>query len=286
MQKNTLISADGTQLFALGSDTPGSRGGVVILHGYGEHVGRYPHVVAHLEQLGFSCHLADLRGHGRSQGQRGHVNRWSDYLDDVDALLAWASQREGARPPILLGHSMGGLLAISYCLERGAPGPGLVLSAPFLALAKPLPWWRVGLALTMSRLWSAYSEPTALGTQGLSHDPQVVADYESDPLVHRVATAGWFAQSSAAQAQCRDQAGALSVDSLLLMYGNDDPIAQPQAMEEFFAGVTVEDQYRVAYPGLYHEIFNELARKQVLDDLGNWLCQRWSGPDRETGAAC
>ena len=283
MQTETITSADGTKLHALGSDRPGPRGALVILHGYGEHLGRYAQVVDHLAGLGFSCYLVDLRGHGRSPGRRGHVGRWSEYWDDVDALLALVKQREGGRRPLLLGHSMGGLVAISYCLARGAPGPGLILSAPFLDLATPPPALRVGLALVMSRLFPAYSQPTALAHQGLSHDPQVVAAYESDPLVHRVASAGWFAQSREAQALCRQGAERLEVDSLLLMYGQDDGIASTRAMDDFYQRLQVADRTRLSYPGLYHEIFNELERDQVLDDLGAWLGQRWGSAEAGPG---
>lgn len=264
----------GLRLHTLRALVEAPRGALAVVHGYGEHCGRHAGVVELANRLGLCCYLYDQRGHGRSSGRRGAIASWDDYLEDLAAFLAWADGQPGGPPRALLGHSMGGLVAASYLLERPHGLRLLILSSPLFALATPVRGARLAQARVASRLAPWLSLATAIKPEMLSHDPEVVANYASDPLVHRVANARWFTEQDAAQARCLARAAELKVESLLVMYGQEDRLVDPGGAERFFQAVTVADRQRLAYAGLRHEIFNEVERQKPLGDLERWLGQR------------
>ena len=216
----TLHSADGTplrvDLYPLTAasgppavegagpgDVPQARGTIVVVHGYCEHRGRYRHVAAHLNRHGYHVLVGDLRGHGESGGPRAFVRRFADYLADVQAFLAAAAELSRgsvpARKPILLGHSMGGLVGLQFALNHPEALHALALSSPFLGLKIVVPGWKRTLGLVASVLSPTLRLPSGLSAAELSHDPEVGRLYDADPLVTHEATARWFTETTAAQ---------------------------------------------------------------------------------------
>lgn len=290
---HALVAQDGMPLRAdfyvpAAADAVAERGLVVLIHGYCEHRGRYHHVVEHLLRHGYTVLTGDLRGHGESGGERGFIQRFADYIEDLDALLAQAKTldlafrkarppREGgsAAPgqPLLVAHSMGGLVGLEYVLARPDAFRALVVSAPFLGLRLKVPAWKRGLGLAASLVRPTLRLPNELSSAYLSHDPAMCQAYDSDPLVTHEATARWFTETVAAQADVRSRASRVRLPMFFMCPG-DDKIVDPVAVQEVFDRLGSADKTLNTYPGLYHEIFNEVEKDRVLADLTTWLNAR------------
>ncbi len=242
---------------------------LLIVHGYAEHMGRYAHVMQWAAQRGWHACGVDLRGHGRSEGHRAHVDRFEEYLDDVGALLDWHEARGGATPWVL-GHSMGGLVAVHLGLNAPRRVAGVVLSSPALGFALPVPAPKRALAHLLSRVWPTFSLPTGIPPAVLTHDEAIVHAYEVDPLVARKATARWYTEMLRAQAVAFEAAPRFSLPLLALQAG-DDRLVDARATRRFVDSVGSEDTRYVEFPGMYHEILNEVERDRVFAELGAWL---------------
>lgn len=264
----------GPELFVRWRPAAQSRGVVAVIHGFGEHSGRYEHLFDALGQERLACLAIDLRGFGQSEGQRGHVDRFEDYLDDTAVALSLARERCSGQPVFLLGHSMGGLVCARFAQERGQEAglAGLVLSSPALGFALKIPAWKSLLGRVASRLLPGLSMPTRICPEELSHDPLVHEAAEKDPLMTHTASARWFTESLAAQARALEAGGALPCPLLLLAAGSDS-IVEVDASRRFLvqAEAGAHGAQAQFYEHLFHEIFNELEREQVCADLLAWL---------------
>lgn len=273
--EGTFKSADGLELFYRTWLPDGEPKAVLaIVHGYGEHSGRYLNPVEHFVPRSYAVYALDLRGHGRSPGQRGHVERYDDYISDVQAFLAALRAAQPGRKLFLVGHSMGGLLALLYGLRRPQDVEAVIVSSPFLGLGLKAPGWKIALANALSSLWPNFAmSNTDLHNEDLSHDPAVVAAAGQDPLNHRAITPRWFTETTAAQAFVLEHAGEFK-PALLVLYAAADKIADPKLPPRFFERVAHSDKAMHAYDGYYHEIFNETGKQAVLADMEAWLAQR------------
>jgi lysophospholipase len=273
----TFAAADGARLVWQSWSPEGDPVAVLaVVHGYGEHGGRYDFLVDALVPRGYAVFSYDLRGHGRSPGRRGHIRRFADYLADTAAFLAQIRQKRSGRPVFLLGHSMGGLIAAAFAEQAGAATQdvaGLILSSPFVGVRLPVPPLQIAAARMLSRVLPTLRMTNPLRNDQLSHDPAVVAAAAADPLNHRVTTVRWAAEVLDAQRAVLSAAGRLRLP-LLLLYADDDPIADPRVSEELFEQAASADKTKVCYAGYYHEIFNEVGRAAVFDDLAAWLAPR------------
>ena len=269
-QERTIAAADGTILFV--SDwrpeaATASRGGVVLMHGLGEHCGRYEHVAHFFNEQGFTVRAYDHRGHGRSGGPRGDV-------PDSDALLRDAQlviedfAKQLPTPPVLLGHSMGGLIAARYAVEQRSPLRALILSSP--ALAVSLSGAQKLLLKILSALAPGLTLPNGLEKRYLSHDIDVVEAYTKDPLVHAKISARLLNCMLASIAIAQQGAAGLSLPTLLA-YAGDDHIIDSGGSALFAKSLPADSAEIHAYPQLYHEIFNETGAAQVFGDVRNWL---------------
>jgi len=244
---------------------------LALVHGYGEHGGRYRELAVELAEHGLAVHVYDLRGHGLSDGRRGHIKRFTDYLVDTAVYLDAVRTDDPGLPVYLLGHSFGGLIAAALVEQRTASGlAALILSAPFLRLALEVPPLRIQAARLASAVAPAFDIGNTLDAAGLSHDEAVVAAYRKDPLNHHKATARWAAETLAAQDATLAAAPRIDLP-LLVMYGEADPVADPAGARELFAAAASADKTERAYPGYYHEIFNETGRGAPIADLIAWL---------------
>jgi alpha-beta hydrolase superfamily lysophospholipase len=241
---------------------------LVMVHGFSAHCGLYRHVGRALANRGIAVTQFDSRGHGRSGGQRGHVDNFADYLDDLEAIIAWARARNPRVPWALMGHSMGGAVSAALVLDggRNIRPKCLVLAAPWLKLKMKVsaPKANVVAKVVPTQTW-----PSGLVAEDVSRNPIVRAGFHDDPLVHHVASAGWFMAMLHAQAKIRASASNLRVPTLLLLAGEDRIVAN-EVNQAFAtaAGSWVEAR---RYQELYHELFLEPEVDTVVADIGTWL---------------
>ena len=253
---------------------------LVMVHGYSAHCGLYRHVGNAFASKGFAVTQFDCRGHGRSSGRRGHILDFDEYVDDLAAIVEWARQRDAGKPWVLLGHSMGGAISLAFALNRAkTEKPSrLVLAAPYLKLKMKVSAPKQAAANVAARVLPTLTMPNGLTAENVSRNPLVLAGFDKDPLVHHVATAGWFMATLRAQARMRQQAKELDVPTLCLLAGGDRIVANEATLAfAHEAGAIVEVRN---YPELFHEMFLEPEADAVLADISTWLAAAL--PDKET----
>jgi alpha-beta hydrolase superfamily lysophospholipase len=243
-------------------------GSVLIVHGLGEHSGRYDHVARRLASKGLDVHGFDLRGFGASAGRRAYVNRWSEFHDDVEARLAHVRGLSRGRPVVLYGHSVGGLVALGYVLSDRPKPDMLVLTAP--ALDSAVPQWRRSLARALSGVVPRLALSNGFDASVLSRDPTVASNYVADPLTVHRSTVRLGAEAFREQDRVRAALDTLTVPTLVL-HGEEDQLIPPSASEPLAGLASVN---RMTYPGLRHEIHNEPEWEAVLDDVVAWIRER------------
>ncbi len=268
---SSLTMQDGTRLHVVDyyPASPAARS-VVILHGLGEHAGRYRHVAAFFTARGYAVRTYDHRGHGRSDGRRGDVPGDDTLLDDAHAVMAdWLAQPgTPSSAPLLLGHSMGGLFAARFATVARVSLSGLVLSSPALAL--PLNAAQKLLLATLTALAPGLAVSNGLKLRYLSHDAAVIDAYKADPLVHGKISARLLNAMLAAIAGAQQQAGSLAIPVLLLVSGQDQ-LVDAQGSRDFHSRLKPSQSRLIEYPSLYHELFNEIDASKVFGDLDTWL---------------
>lgn len=267
----TLTTRDGLTLAAEDGRIAEARARILIVHGYAEHMGRYGELVDALESARFECHRFDLRGHGQSEGERGHVARFQDYLDDL-AIAVEHVRTLGPEPLplILVAHSLGGLIALSYVHGGVAGVDALAVSSPFLRPGFELSAGRQLFAAVAAHLVPRLTVDSGLDPQWLSHDQEVVDQYVNDPLVQRKTTPGWFKEVERAQGELLEGAAGIRLP-LLMMLGSDDRIADHHTAMHLFELTSSGDKTLRCYEGLRHEVFNEISRATVIAELTAWL---------------
>ena len=269
-----LPAKDNLRLYVreLRPDSPKAE--VVVLHGYGDHSGRYLEIMRYLAKAGYAVHAVDYRGHGQADGRRGHVDRFSEYLDDLDVFFGKVKEKAQGRKLFGLGHSHGGLLLIDYAITRPDSGfSGVVLSDPYLKLKFAPPKYLVMLSGLLSKIIPWLSVSNELKPEMLTRDEVIQRATAADPLYNRNATPRWFVESNLAQAEVKLRAPEFRWPSLWLL-GTDDPIANPQAARELYDRIGSKDKELVEYSGFRHEILNEVGREKAYADLTRWLDAR------------
>jgi len=272
-REGTLMGAGDVPISYWAHTVESSRANCLVVHGVGEHAGRYRHVAAQLNAWSLTVWALDYRGHGRSGGRRGHCNTFGDLLDDVGRVLAQMQAGAPQVPTVLLGHSLGGLLVLAYALEHPRAVQAVVASSPALALSlQPHPL-KLFLANTLGRLWPTLRVSNGVQPSWLSHDPAVIEAYRTDPLVHPWISLGGYLEIQEAMTRTRTRAADLTVPTLILQAG-DDRLVSAAASRQFAAQVTSPGSAYREYAGFYHELFNEVGRDQVFADLQQWLLAR------------
>jgi alpha-beta hydrolase superfamily lysophospholipase len=269
LQSHQISAADGTMLHVTDYMLPAAqaRGSIVLMHGLGEHSGRYRHLAGFFNECGLSVRSYDHRGHGRSQGKRGDVINGDPILQDAEIIIDDFSTRY-TEPPFLFGHSMGGLFAARFALAGLSPLRGLILSSPALSLR--LSAFQAHLLKLLHRLAPSLGVPNGLAPKFLSHDAQIVAAYKADPLVHSRISARLLRSMLSSIAYCQSHAGSLKIPALMLVAG-DDRLVDADGSRQFFAHIPPGMAQLHVYDHMYHEIFNELDAQQPLGDLKTWL---------------
>ena len=245
------------------------RGVVVIAHGAGEHAGRYGHVAARLTSDGYAVYAVEHRGHGHSQGPRALIDRLDNAVADLDSLVILAAGDHPGLPLFLLGHSMGGTIAVSYTIAHQDRLSGLILSAPLAALeAAPAP---MRLAARVLSALAPRLPLFAIDATLVSRDPAVVEAYEKDPLVyHGKLPVRTVAELAGAIERFPESAAEITVPTLI-MFGTADRLCPPEGSVMLGKRIGASDKTLTPYDGLYHEILNEPEQDLVLNELSAWL---------------
>ena len=246
------------------------RAALVIVHGIGEHSGRYLNVVNHLGPRGYAVWAYDHRGHGRSGGPRVHVDRWSQYLEDLHTFLPIARGQETGLPLFVLGHSMGALIVLEYLQAHQDELRGAIISgAPIqpVGVAKP---YLVALARMLSPAIPRFTIRTKLDVEALSRMPTVVRAYRDDPRVYGVATVRWGAEALEAVERVKGGLGKIRLP-VLIIHGGADRLNSSDGARLAFDRIASPDRTLRIYPETYHEPHNDMNFEEVLRDVEGWL---------------
>jgi alpha-beta hydrolase superfamily lysophospholipase len=248
----------------------------VLVHGLAEHSGRYETLAARLVARGFAVHSYDQRGHGRTGGARSNIGRFTDLVADAAACIEHARLEHPAGPVLLLGHSMGGAVALATALAHPSLIDRLVLSAPAVGADPAVPKLQVLVGHLLSRIAPSVGI-LRLDAALVSRDPVVVRAYEADPLVfHGSLPARTLVELLGAMKRLHRDAPALRMP-VLVLHGTDDRLVPLAFTEPVYARLASLDRTVICYEGFYHEVFNEPGRERVFADLEAWLDRRMPG---------
>ncbi|MEA3338557.1 MAG: alpha/beta hydrolase [Chloroflexota bacterium] len=245
-----------------------------IVHGLGEHSGRYGNVVDWFAPQGYAVYAFDLRGFGRSPGPRGYINEWAEFREDVGAFLAFVREQEPGRPLFLLGHSMGGLIVLEYALRYPEGLAAVIASGP--ALAVDIPPILMLLSKVLSGILPRLTLDTKLDAATISRDPAVVEAYLNDPLVHSKATPRFGVEFPRAIEWTQVHAAEMKTPCLIV-HGGDDRLVPLEGSRIFYENMTLDDKERQVYDGYYHEVFNDIGKERVLAAVETWVERHLSG---------
>lgn len=267
-------SNDGLDLFAQGwepeSRTP--KAVICLVHGLGEHTSRYAHVAEAFGREGYAMFGADLRGHGRSGGPRGHFPSIESVMQDIDMLLEQARSKYPGLPLILYGHSLGGILVLHYGLKRNPKVKGIIATSSGLRTALEKQPAKIMAAKILGTLIPGVAMASGLDANAISHDAQVVKVYNDDPLVHDKVSLGFGKIMLGVTKWTIEHAGEFPLP-LLLLHGKADEIAYPSGSVEFAAALK-DRSTLVLWDGAYHELHNEPEQAEVFKTMTIWMDAR------------
>ncbi len=270
----TLLGVRSLRLQYRSWEASEAKAAVIIIHGLADHSGRYESLGSNFAEHGFSTFAFDLRGHGLSDGKRGHAITFDCFLQDLDRFRR---EVEGvldrATPLFLLGMSMGGLIALRYLQEYETPLRGAIMVSPWLATALPVPRWKVMLGNAIGRVFPAVPFRAGIKAAALSRDPTVVSAYRQDPLVHDTITPRLFAEVSKAMGLVTQRSDRLTTPLLFLLPGADR-IVDTERTVAFTRHLPASMVNVKVYPGHYHELLNEPDRIAILREVRDWIEQR------------
>jgi len=269
-QELQLKSADGTELFAREwrpNDSP--KAWIAFSHGQSEHSGRYDTLSRVLAEAGYALVMADLHGHGQSGGKRGHVDRFSQYTDDLLAMIEYCRQQDPAAL-FMGGHSLGGLNAARVAVENPEGVRGLILSGAALRMGFEPPGWKVAMGKFMAHVLPRLTMGNEIDVKDLTHDEEIVERQRNDPYNHGVISAKAFVEFLKAQETVFEKADMAKM-AMLVMHGDHDKLAAVSGSEEFHRLAGSQAKTLKIYEGFYHDIFNELDKERVFNDLIEWL---------------
>lgn len=262
-----ITSLDGKELFVKEWSVKEPKAAIALVHGLGEHIIRYDHFADFFNKNGITVVGFDHRGHGQTAGRRGHSPGFGAMMDDVDALLETLKQKYPGIPLFLYGHSMGATLVLNHILRRKPDIKAGIASAPAIKLKNKPSAVLVGLGKLMRNIYPGFVQPNGLDPNHVSRDPEEVAKYINDPLVHNKVSAS-LGMDLLDGGQWLDSFGGEPSIPLLIMHGEDDQISWAGSSEKFAEkmGATFKK-----WEGLYHEIHNELEQQQVFEYTLEWI---------------
>ena len=268
-EDGTVQSADGTTLSFRGWPIDGARVTFAVIHGLGEHAGRYERFASGMAKWGMGTFALDLRGHGKSPGQRGHVDSWSQWTDDASAFLRHIEGLTTAEV-VPLGHSFGGAVLLSAVLAgKLAASRRFVLSSPALQVKVAVPGWKVSLGKVASSVAPRLALSNEVDPKTVSRIPEVVEAYRTDPLVHDKISSRTYTEWKRAADEILARAGEIMVPFLILA-GTDDMLIDPKGSEALHAKAAAMSELHLL-PGRYHEPFNDRDSDEVFQMIADWI---------------
>ena len=271
--EETVTATDGLRLYLRRHELENPRGEILIAHGFGEHSGRYGALTDHLVNHNYCVTAYDHRGHGLSDGLPGHVENFSEYDEDLAKIISSVRSRSRASPLFLIGHSMGGLIALRYAARKSGMLTGAVISAPLIEVAVPVPAHKLMIARVGARMNPRWRLSNEINPANLSRDPEVGRAYAADPLVNRKVSAKWFAETTRAMEEVAEW-GPRITTPMLVMHGTEDRLASVEATRRCFEHIGASDKRLDVLEGFYHELFNEPEKNEVFAGVRNWLDAR------------
>lgn len=273
-REDTFTAFDGLTLYRQSwlpdGDPANAKGVVVLVHGLGEHSGRYAHVAERLNDAGYAVHALDHRGHGRSEGTRVFVRSYAEFMADLIQFRGLVAVEHADTPMVMLGHSMGGNLAMGHVLDHQAGLAGLVLSGPALQVGDDLTPAKIKVFSLVAKVAPGL-RPEGLNADSISRDQAVVEAYRNDPLVYTgKISAGLGAALIGAMQAFPERYDTLRLP-ILIQHGTADRLTNIEGSRALEAAATNADVTAHYYDGLYHEVYNEPEQDAVLDDLVGWL---------------
>jgi len=269
--ESSFIGVGGLQLYAqawLPDTAP--RAAIALVHGVGEHSGRYMNVVGPLVDDGYAVYSFDQRGHGRSPGRRVHIDRWTEYRRDLQTFLATVAAQQPGIPMVLYGHSMGSLVVLDYLLQMPGGLAGVVISGVALQPAGVGSAAMIAMARVLTHVTPTLAIDLGIEAEALTRDPQALAAYSADPLVTGKATVRWGTESL--DTVKRIEAGMSGIDiPLLVVHGEADHLNLVSGARALFEAAPNADKTLRVYPGVFHEPHNDLGHEQVAADVSEWL---------------
>lgn len=274
-QEGTLTGAGGVNLYYQRWHPPGNvRGILALVHGLGAHGSAFGNIIDYFIPKNYAVYSFDLRGHGRSQGQRGYINHWGEFREDLGTFLQFIQTQEPGCPCFLLGHSMGALIVLDYALrspQEASALQGIIALAPALGQVG-VPPFKLAIGRLLSRVWPRFTLSTGIDLTIASRDPAVLAAYAQDQLRHNRGSARLATEYLATVSWIQEHAKDWQLP-LLILHGGADQVTLPEGGCAFFQQVVIQDKERREYPEAYHEIHNDLNYQDILADMGNWLEQ-------------
>ena len=277
-QEGHFSAPDGTRLWFERDVPDGARAHVVLVHGYGDHLGRYRTFRDAMLAERIAVHAYDVRGHGRSDGGRGAVRNFSEYTSELEAFLRSSHALAGGAPLFIVAHSHGALIVLRWLAGSGAEAAralglrGLVISSPYLGLAFTPPGWKTMPAVLLSKIAPDLPIPTGLASADLSRDPAWQRATDDDPLYGRKGTPRWYTEHTQAQRDVLAAGARLQIPVLLLLPG-EDPIASAPVSRRWFEALTTPDRRLREWPSMRHEIFNEIGKEEVYAETSRWISE-------------
>lgn len=241
-----------------------------LVHGFGEYMERYDHWAMRFVEQGYVVHSIDNRGHGKSDGKRGHVRNHEEFLKDIDVLIKESSRLYPKLDQFIYGHSMGGNIVANYILKRDVNFKGAILSSPWLKLSFSPSALTIFFARIIQKLFPKFTKESDLDVKGISHDPGVVDAYIKDPLIHGKITAKMFFEIYNAGLWAISNSGKLNIP-VLIQHGTGDNITSHKASKEFYQNAKEKDIIYKEWDGLYHELHNETEKDKIFEFVHEWI---------------
>jgi len=277
-EEGHFSAPDGTRLWFERDVPDGARAHIVLVHGFGDHLGRYRSFRDAMVGQHLAVHAYDTRGHGRSEGARGAVHAFREYTDELGAFVASVHAQAKGAPLFVVAHSHGGLIALSW-LTTGAQDlgsrlglRGLVLTAPYLATAFTPPAWKTAPAVLLSKVAPSIPIPLGLVTKDLSRDEAWQRATDEDPLYGRKGTPRWFTEHTRVQREVLAAGPRLRIPVLLMLPGEDRIVSAPVS-RRWFETLTTPDRRLREWPSMRHEIFNKIGKEDVYAETSRWISE-------------
>ena len=265
----SILSKDGLKIATFSNHFKSEKGVIIITHGMGEHSMRYLEMVDFYTNEGYTVISFDIRGHGLSEGKRGHTPGFEFLMDDIERVYTQVKKDYPSLPIFLFGHSMGGNLVLNFLLRKPNSICGAIVTGAYLKLGFDPPKWKIILAKLSSSIWPTLSQPTELELDALSRNKEVIRKYENDELVHDRITSAFFINVHFAGQYVIDHANEIKTP-LLVMHGMEDRLTSPKGSQEF-ASNAGENVHLKMWDGLYHELHNEPEKQEIFNYEMGWM---------------